>query len=1493
MPCKYYGPDGKPSILFDELYNHHKEDEKAAVKSWLTAFTNFFKLMHGDWQNKEMPASKTYINGEPRIETVLQTIKFQKTGEFEADELVEGFAKDLSKRFKIPVKFVSLTQAQEMISGYQGQPAFYYNGTAYLVKGKASRLSAIHEIFGHPFLDVIEKENLALFNALTKQAESSEVLTSYVKNFYPELVLADGSLSVEGKKEAVIRAIELNAEKKLNDNKLFGLIVKFWEAVSRRVKQWLNISEFRPDMTLDELTDIALNGSLDLSDVQATSQIKFKQNSLQDKIYDSIRQANKFMTQQLVNGIEKYINTSDPSKEYTRLTEFTGEKFDYRNGSSDEIAEKQAIRNFASQGKNPGTDMYKDTDGKEYSFDDWVKQLKIRYEDSRVYGKIGHLYMELILGGDRERIQKDINELTYEIPGVRSAFTQGSAFKYMVDPTNIKQIRDEIGVDQNDRILSEAILHSDLLGVATRADGIFIKPNGQVILGDFKFGNLYKGGATSTIFKWATDKAQSSMQKSRLNDAKLEVAFRAMMLKLQNPDVIFEDLFVAHVNERRGARKETIMLQDYLDMIGNYYKSEQPEVYRELMLKKVLNADNYWGKSSTLVAMEAEKGILHGKTNAAYVRSLYDELLVIQNQISRLPNEYIDKNEKRTRLGKLEDERQKLIEAIMEVSSDKAAQQLFTDGEDISMPDLWLGTNYDVKNELAQVFFEIMREKKQAARDKIRANEQQYQKVAEAVLDEYLSKKGIPKLLNRFGLNSLLGQGFKYHTPNRDGIYDFAYTFKDGRYGKGYYLITEADPDWNTLSQAQKEYITFIRTTMKEQYKKAVGHRVVMRSLDDREEAETKAKILGKPSELDDDFMPRLPIQQDEYVERYGMAKGLYKKHVTDVIEDYVDEYYNSGNNKNKEPIGLPVKYMSNDYHIREIVENEQHSFDLESAYRQYMNNLYMVEEMDEVVALGKGVEGWVKTQTDSNGRMKMANLAKFLENQLLLHTVDTKLQTTWTKKSFTWKKDGKQYRLNIDRALRGIKTVTTYATMWFQPLNAAANGGLILTMNHKQAAIGSMIKRFKFLGIDESEIDYTLAELTKAEGQYGELQKDWVTENTDNNKLHHLLKAFNYLPDAYDYAIRSKDKVAAKNASIDPSTLMFMNTIVEDFGSITVLAALLNHMKVETTSGKKISIMDAYELVEKTGPTGIKYKELQFRADVKNRGVIVNKTTGEKKIVRELTSQEITALKRVSQRIHGAYRQDERSNAELYALGQLFLQFKKYLPTLLRNAFGSQFKDRSLGEFRQMFNDDGTPHLIDVLDPATGQMVQETELQWYARLNEGRVNVTFKALMALMGVYGENSALARVLEKVGIKLNGYNKDYKWDNLTPEQKKAVAQMATSVIMWAVTMSAFFMMFDDDDKDKMLYRKAKRFQEDMLEGIWPMDLLRTLKSPVAGVTRMYNLSVASSDFLWDLISGERQKDGKLHGQTMLMKNLPVFSSIYNVEKMIAEGMWRVK
>lgn len=110
----------------------------------------------------------------------------------------------------------------------------------------------------------------------------------------------------------------------------------------------------------------------------------------------------------------------------------------------------------------------------------------------------------------------------------------------------------------------------------------------------------------------------------------------------------------------------------------------------------------------------------------------------------------------------------------------------------------------------------------------------------------------------------------------------------------------------------------------------------------------------------------------------------------------------------------------------------------------------------------------------------------------------------------------------------------------------------------------------------------------------------------------------------------------------------------------------------------------------------------------------------------------------------------------------------------------------------------------------------------------------------------------------------------------------------NVALTILLLVAYHAAFPDDkDKEKVLARRLKHFQEDMAEGVNPIDFLRMLKSPVAATTRMYELTQGTMAYSWDLLSGDRQQDGKLHGQTALEKNIPLLNSFYNLKQFTDE------
>lgn len=83
-------------------------------------------------------------------------------------------------------RYNSIKELKAEYNKYNGEPSLYdaKNKTAYLIKGKADKTSAIHEIFTHPFLIQIEQTNPKLYNNLLTEAKSNKDIVSYVDNNY-------------------------------------------------------------------------------------------------------------------------------------------------------------------------------------------------------------------------------------------------------------------------------------------------------------------------------------------------------------------------------------------------------------------------------------------------------------------------------------------------------------------------------------------------------------------------------------------------------------------------------------------------------------------------------------------------------------------------------------------------------------------------------------------------------------------------------------------------------------------------------------------------------------------------------------------------------------------------------------------------------------------------------------------------------------------------------------------------------------------------------------------------------------------------------------------------------------------------------------------------------------------------------------------------------------------------------------------------------------
>lgn len=1196
-------------------------------------------------------------------------------------------------------------------------------------------------------------------------------------------------------------------------------------------------------------------------------------------LFEKILADNKGISLDDINGTETYRSAN--GKIFERLTEYLKPKFDYDPKTSAEIEDYTARQDFGRLGKDPAKDTITEkVDGevRTFTFDDWKAHKKEVFDKARAFGKIGHLHMEYILGAaDKDRILSEMEKLAGE-----HNIDLGD-FAYI--SKHASRIIDLLGIDKDkDKVMTEQIIHSDELGIATRADGIILHENGDITIGDFKFGNIFKNELTTKMFRYASPTAAGRMNKSRINEAKLEVVMRGLMLKMQNRDARFRDLYVSKIDNRSLVIKEPIMLQDYLDMIGNYYEATDKKAYGLLKDKGLLEAENYWGVSKEMA--ESEYDTFSKRTQGAYtddhsgyLKYLLERVNILTHQVDDLKDgtdNSLTDTQRATKQIELNSERQKKMMQIMELASRRSSQEIFAATNDIGILESYFSNIFDMKSPIVQSFSQLMFEQKDKARKQLLENNRQYDRLAEKVKDEYLAKKGIPKIMDKVGLNALLGKGLQLYKGDGSGIYDFAYVYKQGHMGWGHYLVTNQDKEWGSLSQAQKDYLTFVAQSMNDAFKAGVFNK--KHTLSETGRVMTKATALNlkdrlaydKDGNLPEGFMPRIPQTANDMIESNKLRAD---KLAGAILKGKLSEFAEPDYDAHGEFRHMPVKYIGN----HEVIAAGDYSMDLESAYKQFMANMVMNEHLDEVYATGKALQDWLnQSQGRSHG---FKNLARFLDDQLTLHVLDIREKPQYITIPWTDPKTGLRKRVNIDRFINALRTVNSFSAMWFQPISAAYNLGLVNVLNHKSGITGTIAQ--SFLGIDRKSVDFDEKSLLWGEKEFLKMKADILTGNQENNKLYQLLKYFHYLPEAYDYLIRNQDKVISKNTIMSQQTPMFLNSLVYDYGTISILGAFLKHMQVD---GK--SVYDSYELQDAKDKFGNTYKKIAWTGGIRGAEKVKTKDGDEYKPIGELTNKEIIRLKRASQKIQGSYRQDERSSAELYALGKMFLQFKKYIPGQLKNWFSSKYKDNSIGYYK--LRDDG--QTVDWIDPKTGETKQIPVMEWYAQVTQGKFGLLINSLGILVPTLKRIPGMNKALNMLGIDTS----DKAWENFrnelnkNPNLKQQLTHAWMNVALTILLLVAYHAAFPDDkDKEKVLARRLKHFQEDMAEGVNPIDFLRMLKSPVAATTRMYELTQGTMAYSWDLVSGDRQKDGKLHGQTALQKNLPLFNSFYNVKQFTDE------
>ena len=440
------------------------------------------------------------------------------------------------------------------------------------------------------------------------------------------------------------------------------------------------------------------------------------------------------------------------------------------------------------------------------------------------------------------------------------------------------------------------------------------------------------------------------------------------------------------------------------------------------------------------------------------------------------------------------------------------------------------------------------------------------------------------------------------------------------------------------------------------------------------------------------------------------------------------------------------------------------------------------------------------------------------------------KKKLKFSQKPFSIVAGGKKYQVDIDTFVDMAKGFVTAGTMWLKPFAGMRNGAYTIVTNHKNGIIGSISKRF---GIKADDINFTESDMAKADVLWAQMKLDLIAKK--DNKLALLLKEYNYLPDSYDYMVHPTNILSKSNKMANTDHLYFFHSIFEDWGTGSIFTALLLHNKNQKTGQ---SLLDSYT---------IEKGKLKWNGGIRGRRADGSEIQG-------VTYEELNKFKKVSAAIHGGYRRDERSALELYALGRMAMQFKRFVPQQLINiGQGRQMSD-AYGKFTEILDEDGK-----VRTDKDGISLY----QWSPEVIEGKYRLLYGHLMNV----------------IHLGTNNYN----WDNLGPKQKQ---DLISSYVIIMGTLVGLVMgkgMIPDDEEDKWLAVSYYKVLKDLSEGMNPLDMAENFQYQSVATYKLYKLAKSAGEFFTSVATGEKNKYGKYKSSNEFAKAIPPFSTIYDIDK----------
>lgn len=1170
-------------------------------------------------------------------------------------------------------------------------------------------------------------------------------------------------------------------------------------------------------------------------------------------------------------------------------------------------SEYAALQDFSRAGLDPKKDTIS-VGGKGATFEQLVEEYKKLYAKQSKYGKAIHAYLQHVATSDpieKAKAKEEFRKYATQYSGdTINEVTDSSDFYFLAEEATII-LKDYAGISTSsitgstaknqDELATELTLHSDILidskgdKIATTADLVVRHDGGEISLIDYKTGDIFKDYATTNKFLEYGDSFE--VRDSRADRAALELVLRAIMIKEQNPDARFRSVKIVKVSKYGNHYTHEITLSKYLSTIGAYYKANHPEVYAKLEEKGLLDADTYRGRSSSIAN---DMSMLSTMDLRQQKQWLEERMSAIRNSPSyqggRAPKE-------------LEEQLAKYAQMYLELTKIPAAN-IDDDVKDLSYFSRNFKNLFETESPVVQTFAASLNEAKLQENKEKEAIINEFSRLMKnyhaTQVDEKTNSKvrrlantvaGAGIVLSFTGLTAmppllLLGGSYavsvlirRYAGKSSKSYYAFMWR-KYNAVGKSGYFLNTSDTYQNEqgievpLTKEQKEIRDFFKEKIHDVYSQSMSKTAYTTKYG---RGISVAQALGMPDQLPDDFMPRVPQDADEIRENEKFTEGYLgiksrtqywvKRNLTDFIER---NYYSS------KAIGVRTKYHA--HYGDDIVDMENHSFDIEKIFRLYVGNMVHKKHFDKIYNLAEGVSNLMATKLTPDGKKRYENYLAFLQDHIYNNVLreDKPIQFSAFRpiaikgrlaKILGVEKEG-FYSINQDAIARSLKAGVSMGALGFKFMGATFNAVNLAMANTlypltaiAARAIGVPPEDVRFGDLKGDRTDVTRAAIQTGKGGFKAARdlisyyRDSFKEDLTSNKLYLIAKQFDWIPDNYDYE-KSTDDLTRNMLRPTVSNLAFsLHSFVETNGALLQLSAILNSIYITNTEGKKMTLWDAYE---------VKDNKLVWKGGVRGKKI------GEGDILSDMTeldSKEIKALRKIYERAQGGYRNDEKSAIEATVLGEFVTQFKRFFFTYVKSNFQTTFQDDAFGKYVE----------VNGIERPDGVPVYE----WEAQVMHGRVRL-LGDLMFFWMLYPKNHTVRNSV------WNAMNVTKPYSKLTKDEKyrrQRIAELAAIFTLMMLAYAVYSLAYDDDDEDTYQAKRMYKLVEDASFGINPQDIISTAEKPIVFLDKMLKFGKGFTNIMSDVITGDRSKDGRVRGIADFNQIFPGASNARQLEQFL--------